>query len=251
MESITIRLDAFEGPMDLLCHLIEKNKINIYDIPIASLTEQYIDFISNAQNKDMDNMSQFIVMASTLLEIKSKMLLPIYKTEETEEEDPRSELVKKLIEYKKFKACAIELEKRQEKASLVFFKEPDISIKDFKIKEDKTLSEFLNGISIDNLFNAFQEVMNRKESRIDTVRSGFKSIDRDLFTIKDRTEYIKDLLVLNPKINFNSIFRSDSRKIEVVVTFLALLELIKTKTVCIYQEGIFKEITITSNHISN
>ena len=102
MNNMTVRLDSFSGPLDLLYHLIEKNEIDIYDIPIAELTEQYMEFISREENKNMDGMSEFIVMAADLIEIKSRMLLPKVQSEEPEE-DPRYELVQKLLEYKKFK----------------------------------------------------------------------------------------------------------------------------------------------------
>ena len=129
MESINVRLDAFEGPFDLLFHLIEKNEIDIYDIPIAQLTEQYIAFLEQADYKNMDGMSEFVIMAATLLEIKSNMLLP--KQKETEQQaDPREELVNKLLEYKKFKEVTQDLKKREETASFVLYKQADKAIEE-------------------------------------------------------------------------------------------------------------------------
>ncbi|MEG2774828.1 MAG: segregation/condensation protein A, partial [Acetivibrio sp.] len=111
--SISVKLEAFEGPLDLLLHLIDKNKVNIYDIPIAMITEQYLEYIAAMKTKDMDIMSEFLVMAATLLNIKSRMLLPKDETQEEEEEDPRKELVERLLEYKMYKYISYELKDRQ------------------------------------------------------------------------------------------------------------------------------------------
>ena len=123
MNNMTVRLDSFSGPLDLLYHLIEKNEIDIYDIPIAELTEQYMEFISREENKNMDGMSEFIVMAADLIEIKSRMLLPKVQSEEPEE-DPRDELVQKLLEYKKFKGVTETFQRMEENASRFFLENP-------------------------------------------------------------------------------------------------------------------------------
>lgn len=245
MQSINVKLEAFEGPFDLLYHLIEKNEIDIYDIPISELTDQYITYLNAYGNKNMDGMSKFLVMAATLIEIKSKMLLPNPKVEAEEDNiDPRDELVLKLIEYKRFKSITEKFKESQEKASLLLFKEGDANISVFKKEEVQELEEFLDGISMSDIFKAFEEVMSRKELKIDKVRSSFKSVERDLYNIDDKINFIKDLLILTPKIRFSEIFRNDTRKMEVVVTFLALLELIKMKSVFVSQDSIFKEIII-------
>ncbi len=242
MESINVRLDAFEGPFDLLFHLIEKNEIDIYDIPIAQLTEQYIAFLEQADYKNMDGMSEFVIMAATLLEIKSNMLLPKQK-----------ELVNKLLEYKKFKEVTQDLKKREETASFVLYKQADKAIEELKQtqKDDTTLDDFLCGITLDNLYEAFTEVMKRRETKIDRVRSSFKSVERDLYTIDDKIDYIRDLLILRPRVSFHTIFRKKAAKMEIVVTFLALLELIKMKEVSVKQQGTFSEILITKVNTKN
>ncbi len=252
MESINVRLDAFEGPFDLLFHLIEKNEIDIYDIPIAQLTEQYIAFLEQADYKNMDGMSEFVIMAATLLEIKSNMLLP--KQKETEQQaDPREELVNKLLEYKKFKEVTQDFKKREETASFVLYKQADKAIEELKQtqKDDTTLDDFLCGITLDNLYEAFTEVMKRRETKIDRVRSSFKSVERDLYTIDDKIDYIRDLLILRPRVSFHTIFRKKAAKMEIVVTFLALLELIKMKEVSVKQQGTFSEILITKVNTKN
>ena len=247
MESINVQLEAFEGPFDLLFHLIEKNKIDIYDIPIAQLTEQYIAFLEKAKDKNMDGMSEFLLMAATLVEIKSKLLLPKQKNEEEQEIDPREELVNKLLEYKKFKEITQDLKKREEGAALICYKQADKAIEQFlqESKEPETLDKFLGDVTLEDLYEAFTEVMKRRETKIDKIRSSFKSVERDLYTIEEKIEYLQDLLILRPQITFFSIFRKEARKMEMVVTFLALLELIKRKEVSISQSGNFSEIWIT------
>lgn len=246
-KSITIRLDAFEGPLDLLYHLIEKNEIDIYDIPIAALTEQYLAYLDAAEDRDMDGMSEFLLMAATLLEIKSKLLLPKQKAAEEEAApDPREELVQRLLEYKKIKDATDTLKEREEEAALVFYKEADASVQRLKERPPQELEELLQGITMDDLYTAFQQIMARKETKVDTVRSGFRSVQRDLFTVAEKMDYIRDLLLLRPqgKTTFHRIFRAEAGKMEKVVTFLALLELIKQKEVQITQEKTFGEILI-------
>ena len=215
METINIRLAAFEGPLDLLYHLIEKNEIDIYDIPIAALTEQYLAYLDAAEDRDMDGMSEFLLMAATLLEIKSKLLLPKPKAEEEEGPDPREELVQRLLEYKE--------------------------------QPPQELEDLLQGITMDDLYQAFRQVMARKETKEDKVRSSFRSVQKDLFTVGEKMEYIRDMLILHPheKTAFHTIFRRNAGKMERVVTFLALLELIKQKEVQITQEKNFGEIFIS------
>lgn len=246
MEGINIRLDAFEGPLDLLYHLIEKNEIDIYDIPIASLTEQYMAYLDAAADRDMDGMSEFLLMAATLLEIKSKFLLPKPKQEEEEGPDPREELVQRLLEYKKIKDATETLKEREEEAALIFYKEADASVAKLKEQEPQELEELLRGITLDDLHTAFLRVMARQETKVDKVRSSFRSVQKDMFTVGEKMEYIRDLLILRPhgKTAFHTIFRENAGKMEKVVTFLALLELIKQKEVQITQERNFGEILI-------
>ena len=229
--------------MDLLYHLIEKNEIDIYDIPIAELTEQYMEFISREENKNMDGMSEFIVMAADLIEIKSRMLLPKVQSEEPEE-DPRDELVQKLLEYKKFKGVTETFQRMEENASKIFFREPDIIIPQLSKREELTVEECLHGLTMEDLYNAFREVMLRREKKIDRVRSGFKSVKRDNFTVDEKISGLRSILRINPKIKFYDMFTDSSTKEEVLVTFLALLELIRHHSVLVEQEQVFGEIMI-------
>ncbi len=251
MQQITVRLDAFEGPLDLLYHLIQKNELDIYDIPIAVLTDQYLAYLDAAEDRSMDGMSAFLVMAATLLEIKSKMLLPKPKKEaelaEAEAEDPRAELVARLLEYKKIKDVTSEWKLRAEQAAQILYKPQDAAVKKLKQAAEGELEQFMMGITLDDLYHAFQDVMQRKDNRIDHVRSSFRSVERDLFTIEDKMEFLQDLLILQPKITFFDIFRRQTKKIEMVVTFLALLEMMKQKQVIVTQNTTFGEILICAH----
>lgn len=245
-EAMQVRLDTFEGPMDLLYHLIEKNEIDIYDIPIAALTEQYLEFLETA-GEDMDGMSEFLVMAATLLEIKSKLLLPRPQSEQEEEPDPREALVQRLLEYKKIKEAADTLKEKEEEAALVCYKEADTSVARLKEQEPHALEDILLGVTLDDLYQAFRQAMARKEAKTDRTRGSFRSVQKDLFTVGEKMEYIRDLLLLRPNTQtaFHTIFREGAGKMEKVVTFLALLELIKRKEVQISQRVNFAEILIS------
>ena len=257
MEKITFYVNNFEGPMDLLCHLIEKNEIDIYNIPISSLTDQYIEYIKNNQNKNIDNMSEFVLMASTLLEIKSKMLIPkdtnkINNNKLTENEsDPRNELIQKIIEYKKFKDISEKFKIYEKKASLKLYKKNNDIEKIINIKNNNTneINSILEDITLNYLFQIFENVMKRKEKKIDTIKNSFQYIKKDTYTIDKKIKHIKNLLIIKPKLEFNSIFNKKSSKIEIIVTFLAILELIKLKEIIILQKNNFDNIIIKKNNL--
>ena len=150
MEKLDIKLDVFEGPLDLLLHLIEKNKYNIFDIPIVEITQQYLEYLDAMEEDDMDVMSEFLVMAATLISIKSKMLLP--KEEETEEEeDPRAELVKSLLEYKMYKYASLELKDMSIDAANAYFKSPSIPKEVKEVKEEVDPAELIGDLTMQKL----------------------------------------------------------------------------------------------------
>jgi len=243
--NVEFKLEAFEGPLDLLLHLIDKNKIDIYDIPVGELTEQYISYISDMKNRNMENMSEFIVMAATLVEIKTNMLLPKVIDEE-EETDPREELVNRLEEYKRFKKAAEILGENQRFGEAYIFKGPDLKImSEFKNKK-KDISEIIGEADISALYQAFLEVLKRREIRRDNIRSGFDSVERDLFTIEDKIQYISDLIFLRKKFRFVEAFKENVSRQEIVITFLAVLELIKVKRISVTQEKNFDDIFISA-----
>ena len=165
--AISVKLEAFEGPLDLLLHLIEKNKVDIYDIPIVMITEQYLDYIKAMETEDMNVMSEFLLMAATLLDIKCRMLLPKEVNEEGEEEDPRAELVQKLLEYKMYKYMAYELKDRQVDAAKTWFKDKTLpkEIEDYRPPID--MQELLGDADLGKLQELFHMVMRRQEDKID------------------------------------------------------------------------------------
>ena len=242
-----IKLEKFEGPMDLLYSLIVKNKIDIYDIPIALITEQYLEYINAMGKYNMENISEFLIMASTLIEIKSRLLLPKEVDENNEEIDPREELVQRLIEYKKFKGIAEEFNVKQKSAGYSYYRGSDRELIK-KIKKDvpKEISDILNGATGDMLFRAFKEVLRRQELKTDKIRSGFNSVQREEFTLEEKLEQLTNLISTKRRFSFFKIFSSASSKNEIVTTFLAMLQLIKEKKIKIIQEEIFEDITITT-----
>lgn len=169
--SLSVKLEAFDGPLDLLLHLIEKNKIDIFDIPIVEITEQYMDYVSRMETKDMDVMSDFLVMAATLLKIKSKMLLPAPPTEEGEEEDPRAELVERLLQYKMYKYASYELKDRQLDASRMIFKDPSIPKEIAEYQEEVDVGELLSDVTLSRLQSIFRDIMKKQVDKIDPIRS--------------------------------------------------------------------------------
>ena len=185
---INVKLQAFEGPLDLLLHLIDKNKVNIYDIPIAMITEQYMEYVDNMDKEDLNVVSEFLVMAATLLDIKSRMLLPKEVNDEGEEEDPRAELVEKLLEYKLFKYMAYELKDKQTDAEKSFYKEPTVPKEVEAYKPPIDLEKLVGDTTLAKLNMIFQDVMKRKEDKVDPVRSKFGKIEKEEVSMSDKLD---------------------------------------------------------------
>lgn len=244
--SIQVCLDVFEGPLDLLLHLIEKNQMNIYDIPISEVTEQFLQYIHQAEEQDLEVTSEFLVMAATLLQIKSRMLLPTPSSSEEEEEDPREELVAKLLEYKTYKQLSQLLKQRETKGQKIVYKSPTYPVELLETSSIFSPQEVLEHITLEQIYNAFQDVIKRHKAKIDPIRHDFGSISRELYTVEEKMEWILELLVLTPVLHFEELFYKDADRIEMIVTFLALLELMKRKKIKIIQEHIFDLIQIRS-----
>jgi segregation and condensation protein A len=243
--NLELKLESFEGPMDLLLSLIEKNKIDIYDIPIALITDQYMDYLSRMDSEKMDNMSEFIVMASKLLRIKSKMLLPKAVNDEEDEGDPRDELVSRLIEYKLFKQLAEGLDERQENAGTRYFGSGDKAmIERARVDVPIRLDEILEGITGQLLDETYNDLMRRAEVKPDKAKVVARAVYVETFKIDEKMEYIQNLLRINKSIAFKKMFRPNSTKTEIVVTFMAMLELVKNAKVFARQEVAFGEIMI-------
>lgn len=244
MEELRISLKAFAGPLDLLLHLINKNKIDIYDIPIAVITSQYMEYMTNVSS-DMEHMSEFIVMASTLLEIKARMLLPKNNENDSDDtEDPRAELVEKLLEYKLYKHMSKELEKRFSDNVGVYYGKENMP-KDLNIIQKKADPlELLDEVTLTVLSEAFENIVSRWSNKRDPIRHDFGKVQRDEYTIDDRTDYIEKLLENCDEIRFFDIFDEECSRLNIIVTFLALLELIKVNKLYVVQESLFEDILI-------
>ena len=243
---IPVKLQVFEGPLDLLLHLIDKNKIDIYDIPIVEITNPYMDYIKAMEKEDLNVMSEFLVMAATLLDIKCRMLLPKEVNEEGEEEDPRQELVEQLLEYKMYKYMSYELRDRQVEGEQLMFKEPTVPEEVMEYVEPVDLDLLLKDVTLAQLNYIFQDVMKRQIDKIDPVRSKFGKIEKEEVTLPDKLEYVTEYAKLHRKFGFRQLLEKQNSKTQIVVTFLAILQLMKEGVISIEQEQAFDEIMITS-----
>ena len=242
---IPVKLQVFEGPLDLLLHLIDKNKIDIYDIPIVEITNQYMEYIKAMEKEDLNVMSEFLVMAATLLDIKCKMLLPKEVNEDGEEEDPRQELVEQLLEYKMYKYASYELKDRQVDAGRMVFKEPSIpeEIQDFK--EEVAIEDLLSDVTLAKLQGIFNSVMKKQVDKIDPIRSKFGEIEKEEISLEDHIVFLDSYAKEHKTFSFRKLLENGSGKTYVIVTFLGILEMMKMGKLTIVQENIFDDILIT------
>ena len=241
---IPLKLQVFEGPMDLLMHLIEKNKIDIYDIPIVTITDQYLEYVRQMEHDDMNVTSEFLVMAATLLDIKSRMLLPREENAEGEEEDPRDELVRRLLEYKMYKYMSEELREKSRHAGYSYFRPQDLPEEVRSYVPPLNYEELIGDKTAQSLKNVFAEVLRRKKSRVDPIRSGFGKIQREEISVADKTLYIRAYLASHPHADFREMLEQEDSKEEIIVTFLVILELMKNQMIRITQEETFGKIAI-------
>jgi len=240
-----VNLPVFEGPMDLLLHLIEENEIDIYNIPIAQITQQYLDYIDLAGVLDLELTSEFLLMACTLLSIKAKMLLPKPAVQIADEDrletDPREELVQRLLEYKEYKEKAKRFEKLEEHQSKYYWRQID----DAELLKKFPPSNPIGDVKWEDLVSVFNKVFERAEKR-----GKFLSLNRETVSIKDKIKYI--MLKLKEKqrgLSFYQLISDVVSKEEFIVTFLALLELIKRGKIFVRQKGLFKDIYLYMNEI--
>jgi segregation and condensation protein A len=241
--SYEVKLEAFSGPLDLLLHLINRLEIDIYDIPMAELTAQYIDHIHAMQELELNEASEYLVMAATLLAIKSRMLLPIHEGEEfddtiaIDEPDPREELVARLVEYRKFKEAAGELQVLEKERALVFTKPPsDLS----SFMPDEQLALFDMNVNVFDMLSAFQKLMRRKQLK----KPLQTRITRQEISVKDQMLAVVDKLKLNGgKVMFSELFPYND-KATLVLTFLSLLELMKRQVILVHQENNFEDLSV-------
>ena len=240
--SVLYKLESFEGPLDLLLHLIDKSEIDIHEVSISEITDQYMDYLHAMKELELEVTSEFLVMAATLLAIKSKQLLPKppvfeddYDDWQDDELDPRDELIQKLIEYRKFKQIAEQLREKELERSLVYSREPE-DMTPFMHEEKVNPVE---GLHVSDLVAAFQKAL-RRAARRNIV----STIQRDEISVKDRINDIVDVLKRFETVRFSKLIRENMDRHEVVVTFLAILELMKMKHIRCYQHQLFEDIVI-------
>ena len=242
--AISVKLNVFEGPLDLLLHLIDKNKIDIYDIPIVEITDQYMEYLHSMEKEDLGIMSEFLVMAATLLDIKCRMLLPKEVNEEGEEEDPRAELVQKLLEYKMYKYMSYELRDRLGDAAGVYYREQDLPEEVMQYTPPADPQELLRGLTLEKMSAIYQSLIRRQENKIDPIRSKFGRIEKEEISLSDKLlemrEYAKD----HRKFSFRQLMENQHSKIQLIVTFLAILELMKMGHVPASQADLFDDIHV-------
>lgn len=235
--SYRIKLELFEGPLDLLLYLVKRDHLNIYDIPIATVTEQYLSYLELMKILDLSIAGEFLVMAATLMQIKSKMLLPPDETQQPEEdqEDPRQELVKQLLEYERFKEIAQELRKREQDQREVY-RRPQM--------DEKELPEASGGYfeaTIFDLITAFSKALS------DPPKELFYNVIKEEFTIEDKVHQILHRLLVSSSLSLTELFGEAKNKLDIIVTFLAILELTRLKEVMAMQKEAFGDIHIVRN----
>ena len=241
--SYSVKLEVFEGPFDLLFHLIEKNEVDIYDIPIADITRQYLEYLDELRYFDIEVASEFLVMAATLLHIKSRMLLPGKASVEQEEEaDPRQQLVERLIEYKKYKDITGELRKREEVYQKRLYREPSPAA--IYVDHDPVVLD----IDIMDLCSAFAQAMRKYINLYNSDHDLRKSLEKERISVAERINYIRSVLRKYGSISFGSLVEGCATRENVVVTFLALLELIKERRLIVEQAVNFGDIIINKRN---
>ncbi len=241
-DSLKFKLEQFEGPLDLLYHLIKQAKIDIRDIFISEITEQYLEMMQDLDSIDMDKAADFTLMAATLLEIKSKQLLPKPEIVEYFEdaEDPEEQLYRQLEEYKLFKEASEKLKVIEDVGK--FYKEPEPTAGDFRyVLPDQ--------LSLDALITAFSKMMHRVSVKAEAVEE--RKIEKDRFTVAEKIAQIKDSLLIKKQFKFSELFEDDYSKSEIINTFLALLELLKSQLITVSQQSAFADIDIFKREENN
>jgi len=241
---IEVKLEAFEGPLDLLLHLIEKNKIDIYDIPIAEITDQYMEYVNQMKTADLDMMSDFLLVAAQLINIKSRMLLPKEEKENGEEIDPREDLVNRLLEYKMYKYSAEILKGREDFASSFIFKEPTIPSEVAEYEEKPEISEIIGDLTLAKLHSIFNFVIKKQADKTDPIRSLFGKIKKEPISMSESVNRLQNYGKEHKYFSFREFLINQPSRLHVVVSFLAVLELMKVGALKAVQEDKDSDIVI-------
>jgi len=245
-EQISYKLENldFDGPLDLLLVLIEKNKFDIFDIPIAEITRQYSEYVKQMTKRNLDIVADFLLMAATLLDIKTRMLLPAEKNDEGEEIDPREELVQRLLQYKKFKYLAGELSDEEAYAARFLYKGTTVPPEVEEYVAPMDLDGLLEGVTMDQLKELFVSVMNRKEYRQDDTRANFGVIRRERVSLGRKIRNLVHFAKKKRSFSFREMLEGASSRTDVVVSFLAILELMKMGKLQAKQDDSCGEISL-------
>ncbi|HCT91309.1 MAG TPA: segregation/condensation protein A [Lachnospiraceae bacterium] len=241
---LSVKLPVFEGPLDLLLHLIDKNKIDIYDIPIVMITDQYLEYVRQMSREDLNLMSEFMVMAATLLDIKCRMLLPKETNSDAEEEDPRADLVAQLLEYKMYKYMSYELKDRMADAELMMYHTGGLPREVAEYRAPVDTEHLTDGLTLQRLHEIFRDVLRRQENKRDPIRSGFGRIEKEEISLPDKMDYVRAYARKHDHFTFRALLQSQRSRTQVVVTFLAILELMRSGGIRLTQEETFGEIYI-------
>lgn len=248
---IEVKLEVFEGPLDLLLHLIDKNKVSIYDIPIVEITRQYLEYVQQMEKDDLSVVSDFLVMAATLLDIKSKMLLPPEEDEDGEEIDPREELVARLLEYKMIKQAAEELKEREDEAGNSLYREPHIPPEVAKYEPPLDLDELMSNVTLLRLHLIYEDILKKQQNKIDPIRSKFGTIEKQKVRLGDKMKNIFAYArAHHDRFSFRTLLEGQPDKENTIVSFLAILELMKVGQIKTSQEETFGDIIIEWNYDS-
>ena len=233
--SYKVKLEIFEGPLDLLLYLIKKEELNIYDIPITRVTQQYLEYLNMMELLDLDIAGEFLVMAATLMQIKSKMLLPPDPEGiEIDETDPRADLIKRLLEYKAFKDAAERLHIFELERAKLFTRtnvEPEVDLNDLSLLD----------VSLFDLIGAFTKVLK------EVPNNDAHEVTKDEFSVAEKVHEIFHRLAKHTTIYFSALFKQAKNKMEAITTFLAVLELVRLKEILVRQDAQFGEIEISRN----
>ena len=243
--AITVELQVFDGPLDLLLHLIDKNKINIFDIPIVEITEQYLEYVKQMDHEDLNVMSEFMVMASELISIKCRMLLPPEVDEEGEEIDPREDLVQKLLEYKIYKYMSYELREQLKEASRHGFK-PNTTPKEvLAYRPEVSPEELMADVTLKKLHDIFSQVMKRQTDKLDPQRSKFGRIEEEKVHLGERLTHIQSLALEKKTFSFRDVLEESPGRMMIIVSFLAVLQMIRYGILTVEQTETDGDILLT------
>ncbi len=246
---IAFKLNAFEGPLDLLLHLIEKNKVDIYDIPISMITDQYLEYLAEMDKHDAEVTSEFLVMAATLLDIKARMLLPKEVDAEGNEEDPRAELVQKLMEYKMYKYMSVELKDKAIIASKAMYKEASIPEEVAKYEPPIDLDVFIGNVTVEKLKAVFDDVIKRNSELVNVEAMRYGRIQREAISIPDKITELRSFIGNHKQFSFRDFIEKQQTRMNIIVSFLAILELMKTGEIWAEQDGNDNDIILYTEHL--